>query len=90
MLRRFWIEFECEEPLALPGGVALGCGVTAESFEKALSMVDERVFHQVARPPIRRVIEDVDVSTLDQHHVVPNMGVVVRRGIWFPLGYSEY
>jgi hypothetical protein len=33
--------------------------------------------------PIRSVIEDVDVSTLDQR-VRPNMLVPIWRGIWFP------
>ncbi len=31
--------------------------------------------------------EDVDISRLDQNHVVPNIGIAAVRGIWFPLGY---
>lgn len=34
------------------------------------------------------MIEDVDVSTLDPEHVLPNTGVPAARGIWFPLGHS--
>jgi len=31
-----------------------------------------------------KVVEDVDVRTLDQGHVVPNMGAVNFPGVWFP------
>jgi hypothetical protein len=30
------------------------------------------------------VIEDIDISLLDQNHVIPNMGVVTFKGVWFP------
>ena len=39
-------------------------------------------------PTIAVLIEDVDVSTLDAGHVLPNMSPPVRRGVWFPLGYA--
>lgn len=29
------------------------------------------------------------VTSLDQQHVVPNMGNLLRRGIWFPLGHEH-
>ncbi|MEM1055550.1 MAG: hypothetical protein AAGI52_08475 [Bacteroidota bacterium] len=28
--------------------------------------------------------EGIGVQDLDENHVVPNMGVIVRRGIWYP------
>jgi hypothetical protein len=31
------------------------------------------------------VIEDIDVQLLDKGHVVPNMGPVVFKGVWFPF-----
>jgi hypothetical protein len=31
------------------------------------------------------VIEDIDVRILDQGHVIPNMGVVTFKGIWYPI-----
>ena len=34
-------------------------------------------------PPIRRVVEDVDIKQLDQGHVIPNMDPPVWRGVWF-------
>jgi hypothetical protein len=38
-------------------------------------------------PAVVQVVENVDVSTLDQKHVLPNIGDVTVRGVWFPLGY---
>jgi hypothetical protein len=37
-------------------------------------------------PKIIEIQEDVDVSKLDPKHVVPNIGSVTIRGIWFPMG----
>ncbi|MCW2926654.1 MAG: hypothetical protein JWM86_622, partial [Thermoleophilia bacterium] len=39
---------------------------------------------------VDEVTEDVDVRDLDQGHVIPNMGVVVWRGVWYPSGYTEW
>jgi hypothetical protein len=36
------------------------------------------------RPELGAVIEGVRVPDLDQDHVVPNMGVIVQRGVWYP------
>lgn len=30
------------------------------------------------------VIEDIDITLLDQDHVILNMGVVTFKGVWFP------
>ncbi len=30
------------------------------------------------------VVDNVDIRSLDQNHVIPNMGVVVNHGVWFP------
>jgi hypothetical protein len=61
--------------------------VTAYSYEDALSLLKEKVF-EGTEPPIIDVVPDVDISELDQNHVIPNMGVPVWRGVWFPLGYQ--
>jgi hypothetical protein len=84
MLRRYWFTFErFENPTALN----LGCGVTAASYDDALALVRDSVFHG-RTPPINDCIEDVDVSRLDANHVLPNVGNVLVHGIWFPLGYK--
>jgi hypothetical protein len=36
---------------------------------------------------VRDSVEDVDVSTLDRGHVLPNMGSVLVREVGFPFGY---
>jgi hypothetical protein len=83
-LRRFWFEFE--RTLAhTPFG--LGCGFTAFDREDALAILRERVGACEDIGKVVRCEEDVDVSTLDEKHVLPNMGSVLVRGVWFPLGF---
>ena len=89
-LRRFWFEFEIDaadwsSPVS---GLKRGCGVTGHGRDECLELVRAKLLGGGALPPLRRVIEDVDVSTLDSNHVLPNMGVAVQPGIWFPLGYQ--
>jgi hypothetical protein len=83
-VRRFWVEFELRAADDVPFGVSLGCGVTAFDRDDALQLLHERLFLHRSLPALRRLIEDVDVSTLDPH-VTPNMGNPAERGIWFPL-----
>lgn len=85
VLVRFWFEFDVNNPL--PAGVRMGCGVTASSIDDATSLLADRVFKGASVPKITRVVQDVDISSLDAGHVLPNMGLPVRRGVWFPLGY---
>jgi hypothetical protein len=83
-LHRFWFNFQ-NPPQFSPLG--FGCGITAHSYEDATSILASTVFAGGTVPIIKSVIEDVDVQMLDPSHVVPNMGSVVTRGVWFPLGY---
>jgi hypothetical protein len=87
-LRRFWAEFELSGLEYIPAGIAIGCGVTAFSFDDAMGLIRDSIFAGHDMPLIARFVEDVDIRSLDQNHVVPNMGVPSRRGIWFPLGYA--
>lgn len=86
--RRYWFEFEIEIAFNFPTGIAIGCGVTALSYDDAIEIIDNKVFNKIKRPPIKQVIEDVDIRKLDQGHVIPNMKPPIYRGIWFPLGYD--
>ena len=83
-LRRFWFNFEL---IDTPTVLNLGCGVTAHDYDDAIALLQERIFSKETIPKITRCIQDVDVSTLDASHVLPNLGLVVDRGIWFPQGY---
>jgi hypothetical protein len=70
LLRRFWFR----RP------VGSGYGVTAYSVEDAEQLL--------ARAGLVRdwveVVEGVDVSSLDAGHVLPNIGLVIFRGVWYP------
>jgi hypothetical protein len=77
-MKPFWIT--TNEPMKL------GYGVTAHSAEDAEALLRLVV-------PAEYAINDItwvrDVQLLDQGHVVPNMGNLLKRGIWFPLGYDH-
>ncbi len=71
LLRRYWF--------LIPGRT--GLGVTAYSLN------DARFLLQAEGVLLDRdieVVEDVDVSTLDARHVLPNAGPACFRGVWFP------
>lgn len=84
-LMRFWFVFE---GLGKPSALSLGCGVTAIDKEDAIELIRCHVFNGSIVPRISVCIENIDVSTLDKRHVLPNMGSVLKRGVWFPLGYE--
>ncbi len=73
LLRRFWF----------PGQGCLGVGVTAFTREEA-SALAEQTAARLGWHLEGEVLEDVDVRTLDQQHVIPNMGICSNRGVWFP------
>ena len=85
-LRRFWFVFE---HLGTPTPLNLGCGVTAFDYDDAVNILRKRVFVGMNLPGILECIENIDVSTLDRKHVLPNLGLVTARGVWFPQGYAE-
>lgn len=87
-LSRYWFEFSTDDDRSLPAGVGLGCGVSANGYDDAIQLLRDNIFDGGALPPIVNHISDVDVSELDAAHVLPNMGDVLRRGVWFPLGYE--
>lgn len=90
LLRRYWFEFEPPPMEDLPPGTIrlgpdspYGCGVTAYTREDAEHLMYTRLGKFIPIPPVRRVIEDVDISTIDvlRHcRVIP-----VWRGVWYPL-----
>jgi hypothetical protein len=85
-LHRYWLKFDLTIHEPHPIGTLLGCGVTAYFLEDARQLVRELVFGSIPFPSISWRIEDVDVSSLDPGHILPNMGDPSRRGVWFPLG----
>ena len=85
---RYWFEFDIDSAFNFPPGIGIGCGVTAYSYEDAIKILDEKVFRLVKRPPFKKVVNHVDISKLDQGHVISNMKPPNYRGVWFPLGYD--
>ncbi|MEM1059261.1 MAG: hypothetical protein AAGK14_08430 [Verrucomicrobiota bacterium] len=86
LLTRYWFRFDPAR------GVDriysnLGCGVTAFHMEDAKNLMADKIFAPDDLPPIAEMIENVDVSSLDAGHVLPNMMPPSVRGIWFPIGY---
>ena len=79
-LHRYWIEFDASDA---PFGMTSGCGVTAFDREDAMRLLSQAIGG--SPPAAVRVIEDVDVSTLDEGHVLPNMHPPSGRGVWFPM-----
>ncbi|MBS1500423.1 MAG: hypothetical protein JST32_00070 [Bacteroidetes bacterium] len=88
-LNRFWFEFDqtCGD---LPPGVKWGCGITAWTYDDAVNILRSKVFKGRQLQVFKKVIENVDVSTLDAGHVLPNILTPTSvRGVWFPMGYDD-
>jgi hypothetical protein len=60
-----------------------GYGVTAYSIADAKELL-ARDWPASTRDDILEVVEHIDVRSLDQGHVIPNMGPPSVRGVWFP------
>ncbi len=65
-------------------------GVTAYSKQEGITIITSAVnkiewqgLYQLPDDNTE-VIENIDVRLLDQGHVIPNMGVVTFKGVWFP------
>jgi hypothetical protein len=63
----------------------LGFGVTAYSIADAEYLLESAHFVRGRDFEVAEIIENVDVRTLDQNHVTPNMAAPHLRGVWFPL-----
>ena len=78
-LHRYWFEFERD---SAPLACHLGCGVTAFGVEDARALIRAETG---SCPEPKRIVVDVDVSTLEANHVLPNIVVPSsERGVWYP------
>ena len=73
-LQRFW--FRTAE--------GLGIGVTARSRAEAEELARTAAERLNLNFEVLEVVADIDIRTLDQDHVVPNMGPPSVHGVWFP------
>jgi len=78
----YWIVLKGEHQ------AGLGFGITARDRDDAMSLLKEAVKVVSGPPATAEMIESWKevggVEDLDQNHVVPNMGSLLRRGVWFP------
>ena len=75
--KRFWFP--------VPGH--LGIGVTAPTRAEAELHARKVADHLHWDFDPSQAIIGVDIQTLDQKHVVPNMKPPVWPGVWFPMGF---
>jgi hypothetical protein len=84
LLKRYWFEFVFPEDEEMVFQLAFGCGVTASSPQEATAIVMKQVFAGREMPALKRVLEGVDIDSLDEKYVRPFVGDTRVKGIWFP------
>ena len=57
-------------------------GVSAYSLGDALALLAEAGYD--VDPDVATIRSGIGVDDLDPDHIVPNIGVIVRRGVWYP------
>jgi hypothetical protein len=86
-LKRYWFEFDFPKPRLSHDAYipACGCcGITAFDYNDALIIMRRFMLLENEKPIFSRVIENIDVSTIEDMHIIPNLGVPVWRGVWYP------
>lgn len=70
-----------------PREYSLGFGVTAWSLEDALDIIYKLDYGEYLPDDLAelQIIEGITFGELDQGHVVPNMGPMNLRGMWYPF-----
>jgi plastocyanin len=85
-VRRYWFEFDVESSAATSGlraRLAHGCGVTGRDEVDCLDLIKRNVVAGNELPKVRRVIRDVDLSTLSAM-IRRTMDGPRTRGVWYP------
>ena len=81
LMQSYWLTFES---VPQPTALNIGAGVTARSDSDARRIANAAF----AGGTIATVVVVEDAASLDERHVIPNMGNILIRGVWFPLGYE--
>lgn len=95
-MKRYWFEFDLPKEESLSRHYYLpvhGCGITAYDLNDALKIMRLFILQSDDFPKFSRIVENIDLSTLEEKHVLPNAGVPVWRGVWYPsynLWYGAY
>ena len=84
MLKRFWFVSNPDDRFGVRN-----FGVTAVNTDEAINILlkyltrfDPETSKHITKNT--EIIEDIDIQLLDLNHVIPNMGVVTIKGIWWP------
>ena len=88
MLKRYWFVIYPEWRYG-----PLNAGVTAGSLAEAKELLLKNFTKISYAAPLERlkendnieIIEDIDIQLLDQDRVIPKMGPVIFKGVWFPF-----
>lgn len=88
VLIRFWVTLNEEGEIRARSSSPLGYGVTAFDRDDAIELLRADVFGGEL-PTVESIIEDVDMSTLDDGHIRPNMETPAFRGVWYPKGFAR-
>jgi hypothetical protein len=86
-LKRHWFEFEHPKSRIGHGAYipACGCcGITAYNYTDALKILHRFFLRDNAKPIFSRVVENVDVSLIDDDNIQRDLGVPIWRGVWNP------
>ena len=83
MLQRFWFKFVVGPTSATPE-----CGVTAYTFDDAVSILQATLFPQGDMPEIGDVVANIDIRSLDRAQIRSNMESPLWRGVWYPKGHA--
>ena len=65
--------------------IGSGVSVTACDLQNAVSLIKEKSTAMAFNSDFHDYLEDVDIQELDQNHVIPNTGVMIYRGVWYPF-----
>ena len=87
-LIKYWVTYHGLSMDELPMGAAAGCGVTALGEDDALQLLRTSIFAGRDLPENLTIIIVRSEADLNQKHVLPNSGNMLRRGVWFPSGHE--
>jgi hypothetical protein len=84
-MRRYWFILDIDQPYG-----TRNIGVTTFSEEDARTFAEQAI-NNFSWPDHYRLMltsaecmVDINVQLLDQDHVIPNIGAVTFRGVWWP------
>ena len=78
VLTAYWLSYPADPSFPL------GQGVTAHSVEDAYQLLEESGYTLHIEAKYVKIKENVTIDDLDRTNIVPNIGPLIMRGIWYP------